>query len=651
MAKEKTAALERAKKASASEKAKGRSTTRRGSSSRSRLPKGWVQGDWIQSTITEKDLLDMANEGLIPHGAARLPGKEWQPQPEEGECALTELYSMPNGAQASAEEGEASGGEASGGEASGGESQEEEEWDSDAAGDDDDDDDDEGDEDDLEDEEEEEEEVVPPRSDPSTERGKGVGTAIQSTKRPRTTSPAPTEKAPKQPRAASSKPTKLLPKMKVSIPTISGAATSETSARAEDHEMEDAATSNPVPPHTVIDLPDDDEDEEPLARRKSRKTPASKVPQDVTAPETLTVEEENTTRHTVSFANPLSSAQQPSLFTTHHVPEDQAGAAKEAIRQAGLMMEQLKTIRDASQAAYDASSALQSNVQNSCDLVARYSELEQKHTQVELSLKLVQEKLAKAKEETEGKVREAQQKKDLELAEKIKLADEKLASVTKLEQDNTNLKTALGIANKEVSRLRTDKAALTDQVSKLTEKKTELETFLSGLAKKLFLMLEEFCQNFEEETSRLEPNLDPVNSPVNDEVAMDVFRLESRVAAVVDYLARLKAATSRIDSTLWPEETLQNDLESLMARLNTIPGRVQEWKKSSARCGADVALCLARVHCKDAREEKLAALRVANTKKHDFRSFMETFLAAATRIADGIDLDEFVAPSSPPQEG
>ena len=167
----------------------------------------------------------------------------------------------------------------------------------------------------------------------------------------------------------------------------------------------------------------------------------------------------------------------------------------------------------------------------------------------------------------------------------------------------------------------------------------------------LVITLAEFCQNFEEETSRLEPNLDPVNSPVNDEVAMNVFRLESRVASVVDYLARLKVATSRIDSTLWPEETLQNDLESLMARLNTIPGRVQEWKKSSARCGADVALCLARVHCKDAREDKLAALRVANTKKHDFRSFMETFLAAATRIADGIDLDEFVAPSSPPQEG
>ena len=87
-------------------------------------------------------------------------------------------------------------------------------------------------------------------------------------------------------------------------------------------------------------------------------------------------------------------------------------------------------------------------------------------------------------------MKEAQKKKDLELAEKIKLADEKLASVTKLVQDNTNLKAALGIANKEVSRLKTDKAALTDQVSKLTGKKNDPEAFLSGLAKKLFLMLE-----------------------------------------------------------------------------------------------------------------------------------------------------------------
>jgi hypothetical protein len=158
----------------------------------------------------------------------------------------------------------------------------------------------------------------------------------------------------------------------------------------------------------------------------------------------------------------------------------------------------------------------------------------------------------------------------------------------------------------------------------------------------------EFCQNFEEETGQVKTSLDPINSPVKDEAAVNVLRLESRLASVMNYLARLKVAVSRIDTALWPRETLQNDLESLMTRLNEIPGRVQEWKKSSARCGADVALSLVRVHCKEAKEEKLAAIKVANTKKLDFQSFMETFIAAATRIADGIDLDEFVEPASPP---
>ena len=97
---------------------------------------------------------------------------------------------------------------------------------------------------------------------------------------------------------------------------------------------------------------------------------AGKTTQTTSVPETLVQEGDNITRHSVSFAVPLmiarpssSTADPPSLFATHHVPEDQAGAAKEAICQAGIMMEQVKAIREASQAAYDASSALQSNVQ------------------------------------------------------------------------------------------------------------------------------------------------------------------------------------------------------------------------------------------------------------------------------------------------
>ena len=120
---------------------------------------------------------------------------------------------MPNGAQTLTEEEEGSGGESP------------EEWDSDA-----DDNDEGGDSGEEEEEEEEEEEVVPPRSerrsklvhDPTVERGKGVATATQSSKRPQTTSPVPTEKVPKQSRVAPSKSAKVLPKMKMVIPTISG---------------------------------------------------------------------------------------------------------------------------------------------------------------------------------------------------------------------------------------------------------------------------------------------------------------------------------------------------------------------------------------------------------------------------------------------
>ena len=106
-----------------------------------------------------------------------------------------------------------------------------------------------------------------------------------------------------------------------------------------------AASSN-----IVIDLPDDDE-EEPPRQKRSKKTSAGKATRDVPAPETLVVEGDSVTRPTVTFAVPLtsarpssSSAAQPSLFSTYHVPEDQANAAKEAIRQAGVMMEPVKAI-------------------------------------------------------------------------------------------------------------------------------------------------------------------------------------------------------------------------------------------------------------------------------------------------------------------
>src|SRR3954463_3310941 len=124
-----------------------------------------------------------------------------------------------------------------------------------------------------------------------------------------------------------------------------------------------------APPH-VISLPDDDDDEVPLRERRTRKKSTGVTPRTVPEPEAVVQEGGDVTRTSVTFVVPLttvhpssSTADPSSFFAKHPVPEDQMSAAKEAIRQAGIMMEQVKMVRNASQAAYDASSALQSNVQ------------------------------------------------------------------------------------------------------------------------------------------------------------------------------------------------------------------------------------------------------------------------------------------------
>ena len=94
-------------------------------------------------------------------------------------------------------------------------------------------------------------------------------------------------------------------------------------------------------------------------------------------------------------------------------------------------------------------------------------------------------------------MKEALKKKDHDLAEaqkaaldKTKLAEEKLALVGKLEEKNANLKAALDAANKEVTQQKREKMALSDKASELVGKKNDLEAYLGGLTKKLFILLE-----------------------------------------------------------------------------------------------------------------------------------------------------------------
>ena len=95
------------------------------------------------------------------------------------------------------------------------------------------------------------------------------------------------------------------------------------------------------------------------------------------------------------------------------------------------------------------------------------------------------------------RMKEALEQKDLDLAaaqkeacEKTKLADQKLASVGKLEDENVKFKTAFSDANREVEQLRKNKENLTAEVDGLKTKMGKLESHLEHVAAKLVLKLE-----------------------------------------------------------------------------------------------------------------------------------------------------------------
>ena len=115
------------------------------------------------------------------------------------------MYSMPNGVQEQNVEGEASGGESG-------------EWHSDAK-----------EHEESDDPSDEEEVDSPPRRerrsklthDPASACDKATVQTGQSSKHPRTSSPAPTEKAPKQSKVVVQKTQKALPRIKIDVPVAS----------------------------------------------------------------------------------------------------------------------------------------------------------------------------------------------------------------------------------------------------------------------------------------------------------------------------------------------------------------------------------------------------------------------------------------------
>ena len=72
----------------------------------------------------------------------------------------------------------------------------------------------------------------------------------------------------------------------------------------------------------------------------------------------------------------------------------------------------------------------------------------------------------------------------------IALAEQKLASVGQLEEENAKMKSALNEANKECMRLKKDNLNLYEKMEGITRRREDLESYLRSLAKKLFMKLE-----------------------------------------------------------------------------------------------------------------------------------------------------------------
>ena len=74
-----------ANKLEAKKKKKGAASTQQ---RKRALPAGWIQGDFLPSTVRETDVLELVEHGMVVNKSWRLPEGEMAPASKEGERVL-----------------------------------------------------------------------------------------------------------------------------------------------------------------------------------------------------------------------------------------------------------------------------------------------------------------------------------------------------------------------------------------------------------------------------------------------------------------------------------------------------------------------------------------------------------------------------------
>uniref|UniRef100_A0A8I6W8B2 Uncharacterized protein n=1 Tax=Hordeum vulgare subsp. vulgare TaxID=112509 RepID=A0A8I6W8B2_HORVV len=449
--------------------------------------------------------------------------------------------------------------------------------------------------------------------------------SARSNKRARDAAAEPAGQSSKAAKRSGSKPRKALPRMRVVVPVTSTVATSATSpARQEDDLMDTDNVVSSQPGAICVDEGDQGRTEqamEPVLEAAPHvASPTADVPPTEALPPT-----EPTTVVEVPTGTDLGMPQElPTMagssnveFNIQRLPEEQVGAAKGAMVQAELMAGEAKRAYDSVASLYQRSLELRDDIRKTCEMGSAYETLKAERNQLAGELDAAMLAMAGMKDALEGREKSLEQARE-----------------------------ANKVLTEEVEKMGKQRTPLMGEMDVLNKRCRAQEKYVSDWARQMMTRLADFCFDAEAEAADVERSI-LENVPLGDDANRDLLRAHIRVGKVGPFIGRLREVVGRIDKELWPEDESRQEMEKLMTRQEEIPNRVQSWKKSAARCGADVALSLVRVHCKEVREEKLKTLKVANTKKLRFEDFMETFLESASRIADGIDLDTFVEPSSP----
>uniref|UniRef100_A0A452XM44 Uncharacterized protein n=1 Tax=Aegilops tauschii subsp. strangulata TaxID=200361 RepID=A0A452XM44_AEGTS len=265
--------------------------------------------------------------------------------------------------------------------------------------------------------------------------------------------------------------------------------------------------------------------------------------------------------------------------------------------------------------------------------------------------------LAKAREEADAMTKKADDRLE-ELQEVREMNDNYLKAAEDMKKQIEALKASESEWHTKYVK-RSDLAEMTKMkyekdLGELKQGMSDTETFLVGQLDEVKQRLEVFCPDPIMEDHKVQKELEAYGIDIKEtpwastQVAEAVIRLGERAEAAKSVIAQVRKSMKGINATLHPGEEVDEALPICLQQLEQVPDRVSRCKKSAARCGANVALALTRVHFPEINEAKLQNIGVGNPEGDNFEDHMKTFIGTANQIAPLIVLDLSVEPASVP---